>query len=353
MRACAPVRPDLPKGHRPLVMRTRPLVLATAGLLLTGCGASTVRSGSAAVVGGDRIATTELQRVVDRGLSDPQAQQRVGADRSGFQRAVLGRLIQHEVLTRAAATVGATVTGAQVDATTDRIAAQLGGQQGLATQAAKAGIAPSDLRQTLRDVALRDVLGDRLTANVAVPEATLQQAYQQQIAMYDQVRSAHILVATQSAADDLLRTVKAAPGRFAELAARFSTDTGSKDQGGELGFQGRGALEKPFEAAIFGNPPGSFVLARTRFGFHVIHVEERRTTTPAQAAPELRRTALAKERMTAVTDLLRRTAARLGVRVNPRFGSWDPTAFDVVPDRSSDYIRTAVPSQSDPTAPRQ
>ena len=334
----------------------RLLVVAAAGLALSGCGATTIRSGAAAVVGGDRITTGALERLVARGLVDPQARQQVGSDRSGFQRSALSRLIQHEVLVRAVGQAGVSVTPTQVDATADRIATQLGGTDQLKAAAAKAGIAPADLRQTLADVTLRDALGDRLTADVAVPEAQLRQAYAQGIARFDQVHSAHILVASAAVAQTLLTTVKAHPDQFAALAARFSTDPGSKDKGGDLGFQGRGAFEKPFETAIFTAKVGSVVLAHTRFGYHVIRVIERRTTTFDQASPDLRRGLLSQQRAAAVGDLLQRTARQLGVRVNPRFGVWDDKTLDVVAtkvDRANDFTRSATtPGSPLPQQPR-
>ena len=327
--------------------RTPPrlLVVVAAVLALSGCGATTIRSGAAAVVGNDRITTGALERLVARGLVDPSAQQQVGADRPGFQRSALSRLIQHEVLLQAVSKLKVSVTPAQIDATADRIATRLGGTDQLKAAAGKAGIAPADLRQTLTDVTLRDALGDRLTANATVPEAQLRQAYAQGIAGYDQVHSAHILVASAAVAQLLLTTVRTHPEQFAALAARFSTDPGSKNKGGDLGFQGRGSLEKPFERAIFAAKSGSVVLARTRFGYHVIKVIERRTTTFDQAAPDLRRGLLSQQRAATVGDLLQRTARQLGVRVNPRFGVWDDKTLDVVAtkvDPTKDFTRTAT-----------
>lgn len=313
---------------------TSPRLLAaaaglTVALALTGCG-TTLRTGAAAVVGDDRITSTRLQQVIDRGLADPQAQQSVGADRTAFTRSVLLRLISHDLLVAAATQQGVSVDNGAVDAAQDRIAAQLGGVVRLKAEAAKAGIGAADLRQTLSDVALRDALADKLTADVPVDEAKLRAAYQAGLASFDQVHSAHILVATKALAQQLLGQAKADPGSFKALAAQYSSDSGSKDKGGDLGFQGRGALEKPFEAAIFGNPAGSFVLARTRYGFHVIHILERRTTTFDQARDSLRRGLLGQARQDAVNALLTKTATRLGVKVNPRYGAWDAAANDVV-----------------------
>lgn len=329
------------------MIRTSRRLLAVAGiaaLTVSGCGTGTLRAGAAAVVGPDRITTSTVRDVVARGLVDPQAQQSVGADRTAFERSVLGRLIDHVLVVKAAEKVGVSVSGAEIDGAQDRIAQQLGGAEALKAEAAKAGIAPSDLRQTIADIALRDNLGDRLTASIDVPDMALRAAYQQGIAMYDKVDSAHILVATQTEAASILAKVQKDPTQFAALAAQFSQDTSNKAKGGELGFQGRGALEKPFENAIFDNKPGSFVIAKTRFGFHVIKVIARQTVTFEQAKGDLRRGLLGQQRTTAVQALLQRTAKDLGVSVNPRFGAWDATSLAVIAptaDPAKDVTRTS------------
>jgi peptidyl-prolyl cis-trans isomerase D len=144
------------------------------------------------------------------------------------------------------------------------------------------------------------------------------------------VHSAHILVATKALADSILRQVKADPSAFAGLAAKYSTDTSSKATGGDLGFQGRGALVKPFETAIFATKPGSFAEAHTQFGWHVIHVIARKTTSFEQAKRDLRRQVLQTQRDERVGAYLSTVAKDLGVHVNPRFGVWDAANQDVV-----------------------
>ena len=305
--------------------------LAVAGLLavtLSACG--TPRAGAAATVGDERITTSELDAVVQRSLADPSAEQTVGADKPGFERSVLARMIQHLVLDKAAKDTGVTVDGATVDEAFDTFSAQLGGEEALKAEALKAGIAPQDLRQAISDAALRDAIADKLTASIEIPQAILAQQYQADIAQYDRVHSAHILVATLAQARQILARVKADPQSFPQLAAQFSQDTSNKAKGGDLGFQGRGALEKPFEDAIFAAKPGTFVIAKTSFGFHVIHVIARKTVTLAQAGTLLRRTLLGPQRGEALTALLDKTAKALNVHVNPRFGTWDPSTEGVI-----------------------
>lgn len=68
---------------------------------------------------------------------------------------------------------------------------------------------------------------------------------------------------------------------FAKLAQEHSEDAGSAKRGGELpGFVVRGKMVPPFEKAAFALPVGELSgLVRTRFGFHIIKVLERRPAT--------------------------------------------------------------------------
>jgi parvulin-like peptidyl-prolyl isomerase len=73
---------------------------------------------------------------------------------------------------------------------------------------------------------------------------------------------------------------------FEKIASEFSDDPGSKANGGDVGWFGRGIMDPAFETAAFALRKGqtSSELVKSRFGYHIIRVEDRRMTSPKAAA---------------------------------------------------------------------
>lgn len=72
----------------------------------------------------------------------------------------------------------------------------------------------------------------------------------------------------------VLAEVKANPNEFAKLAQKYSQDTLSAQNGGNLGFFAQdGLMVKPFEEAAFTLKPGEISdLVETQFGYHILKV---------------------------------------------------------------------------------
>lgn len=156
------------------------------------------------------------------------------------------------------------------------------------------GITLAQFQQRLRDGIATQIRNEMLRADVVgvidPSEEELRSYYEANIADYDQpeqVRASHILVSERELADQL-REQLLAGADFSELATAYSEDSGTKDDGGDLGWFGRGEMVTEFEQAAFSLEPGAISdVVATDFGYHIIQVSDRREhETPSFADVE-------------------------------------------------------------------
>lgn len=138
------------------------------------------------------------------------------------------------------------------------------------------GFTEAELREVFRAQALRK----KVTISVAGEPAKEE----------EQIKARHILVKTEAEANAVKVALEKGEN-FAALAAAVSTDPGSKDKGGELGWQGRGVYVKEFEDAAFNATPGQVIgpinttANGADFGYHIIQIQakETRPLTPTDS----------------------------------------------------------------------
>jgi peptidyl-prolyl cis-trans isomerase D len=98
----------------------------------------------------------------------------------------------------------------------------------------------------------------------------------------DSVRVRHILIGysivgsiqrAEELGDSLLNVVRNG-GNFAQLAMQYSADEQNRNIGGDLGWFKEGQMEQEFNDACFSNEAGDIVSTSTRFGYHIIKIED-------------------------------------------------------------------------------
>jgi len=109
----------------------------------------------------------------------------------------------------------------------------------------------------------------------------------------DEIRARHILIvkddkiktdaALKYKAEQIIKELKGGAD-FAELAKKYSTD-GSKEEGGDLGWFGRGQMVPEFEKAAFTLEAGKYTEqpVKTEYGYHIIKSEDKRTIRDFEA----------------------------------------------------------------------
>ena len=299
-------------------------------LLLASCAAFET---AAAVVNGRKIDEDEFRRQLDYLAADPRFVAEIPAAQQATQKKNLGRqlltfLIHQEFIDDYADDQGISVSGDEIEARLDPLIAGQG-EEAFRAQLADSGATLGDARSFIGKQILREKVAEAVV-DEEVPEEELSEAYEARAAQFSQVHVAHILVADEEQAQNILR--RATPGNFGRLARQLSEDPGSATQGGDLGTRGASDFVEPFRQATLDIPVGEIGgPIETQFGFHLVYVIER-TTVPFS---EVREQLLREVGQDSFTQWLLRQIRTADILVNPRYGALDERTGDVVERRST------------------
>jgi peptidyl-prolyl cis-trans isomerase C len=218
--------------------------------------------------------------------------------RDRVYRGVLDQIVGYKLLIQETKTRKLTVPDAEVDQRIAQIRAQFPSEDAFKQALAQQGVTLETLRaDTRNDMLVSNMLQAEVTPKVSVTAAEVDEFYKSNPSQFQQperVRASHILIGFPQGADDaakqkartqaadVLKQVKAGKD-FAGLAKQYSSDPGSAQQGGDLGFFQQGQMVPPFDKAAFSMKPGeTSELVETDFGVHIIRVADRQT---ARAVP--------------------------------------------------------------------
>ena len=170
----------------------------------------------------------------------------------------------------------------------------------LAKAAAEAGIPQrpevrARIERASRDIVIRSYIDDEIAkfaANLPSLKGLAHERYMAKPGAYvkpEAIKVSHILFAVdnneagkrdEEAKAQAMKVLKQLRGGadFAVLASQYSADSNSKRNGGEIReWAEKGKFVPPFEEAAFAMKPGEISdLVRTRFGYHIIRLDEKR-----------------------------------------------------------------------------
>lgn len=208
-----------------------------------------------------------------------------------LRKQILEQLIDEELLLGEAKRQKLQVTTEMVDERFENIQGRFPSPEAFSKALDSRGITAQKLKANIHNGLLRQqIIDQQVLQKVSVSSEELQSFFREHKDDYVQeetVHARHILFRVAEDAlpeDDQKAKIRANAvlGRakkgedFAGLAQEFSEGP-TKDRGGDLGYFGRGKMVKPFEDAAFGLKVGEISNpVRTKFGYHIIKVEDRK-----------------------------------------------------------------------------
>jgi peptidyl-prolyl cis-trans isomerase C len=245
-----------------------------------------------AKVNGKKITEDMVGKEMDRLASTAGANadpQQMAQMRGVLRKQAIENMINRTLLEAAAAKEGVTVAREQVTSRLDEIKKSFPSEQEFNQRISMMGMTPQALEQEIETGIKFESLLAKHTGEIKTPTAEEIAAFydtnRSRFQQAERIRARHILVSVgkdDTPAQKAEKRAKAAKIRadlvagadFATTAAQVS-DCPSKQQGGDLGFFGRGMMVPAFETAAFALKVGELSdIVETDFGYHLINVTE-------------------------------------------------------------------------------
>ncbi|ETT49467.1 peptidylprolyl isomerase [Paenibacillus odorifer] len=248
----------------------------------------------------------------------------------------LQSMITTELVDQEAKKANVTVTDEDINTELEDLKAQFGGEAAFNAALSQSSMTVDDLKKQMPlQVKLRKILEPQVT----VTDDEIKEYYDTNKATFseeEQVRASHILVETKEEADAILKQLKEGAD-FATLAKEKSSDTGSKDNGGDLDFFKRGDMVAEFSDVAFKLKVGETSDAvKSDYGYHIIKVTDHKDAkdyTLEEKKDEIRKTLVSQKVSTLSSTWLSETTEKAKIT-------------NTLTDAKEDAAATAEPTAS-------
>jgi len=308
------------------------VVAGLATLLLSASLGACSGGGSVATVNGTPISQSAFEAKLEE---NPAA------------RNILQQMVQEALIEDYAKTNNITVTDAEIDQRENDLKANF--PNGSWDEMLKArNLTEAQVKSALKE---QIVLDKALSKDITITPNQIKDYFTKNHAAFDkpeQVKARHILVPDLATANKIEAQLKANPNDFASLASKYSTDPGSKDKGGDLGWFRRGQMVPAFDKVAFTLPVGAISSpVKSPFGYHIIQVEDKQpgqTATLANSTARITDMLRQQQEAPLIQPFLQNLQSKATITVNdPRFADLFPSP---PPSAASPATTSAVPAAS-------
>jgi peptidyl-prolyl cis-trans isomerase C len=247
-----------------------------------------------AIVEGEKISRADLQETFSGALASSgiNADDLTADQKMAGYREILDELIVDKLISRKASSVD--IKDADLEAEITRIKGQFPSEEAFKAEMTKAGENDSSFRDSVKKMIqqqkwMETQIGDK----AAVSDADIKKFYDENKKEFEHpemVRASHILIRVpedadekvvaekKKAADAALERVTSKKENFTTVAKEVSEEPGAKESGGDLNFFPKDRMVPEFANAAFAMKKGDISKqpVRTKFGWHVINVTDRK-----------------------------------------------------------------------------
>jgi len=189
---------------------------------------------------------------------------------------VLNTLIVKKIIQLEAKKQNIKVTKDEIQAEIDKTIENIGSEEAYKNALEYYGITEDRLKA---DIELNLYVNKLLEPKIKITENEMKNYFEENkddFKQEEQVKASHILVDDEETAKEIKQKLDNGED-FAELAKKYSTDTTTKDKGGDLGYFTKGKMEKEFENAAFSLKVGEISNpVKTQYGYHIIKVVDKK-----------------------------------------------------------------------------
>lgn len=247
-----------------------------------------------AIVEGEKISRADLQETFTGALASSgiNADDLTADQKMAGYREILDELIVDKLISRKASSVD--IKDADLEAEIARIKGQFPSEDAFKAEMTKAGENESTFRDNVKKMIqqqkwMEGQIGDK----AAVSDADIKKFYDENKKEFEHpemVRASHILIRVPEDADEkvvaekkkaavaALERVTSKKEDFTAVAKEVSEEPGAKESGGDLNFFPKDRMVPEFANAAFAMKKGEISKepVRTKFGWHVINVTDRK-----------------------------------------------------------------------------